>query len=425
MVVCTWPVLGYSTLTMSPIAQSFSSRNALATIIVSRAATAATASSLALSTNTCSIVFGSKAPRTCLSPSMTTRPNCIADTMLSSSYVVSSATKAGLIGAGSSGSVWFVDWNVRSAGKSSNTVSVIDAFVEDPNTEKKATRATPTINADAVDAVRRGFRFVFSFARRPDIPKRRGNGHPITSARGLAASGASTDTPVKAIAAPAATKTIARPTLAKSPTANSSTPNPVITVPAIARMRRLRRGVLAASSRIAATGGMRDAFLAGSNEESSVRIRPTSIETMIVRGSRTSAPGGTPNPSEFIKPRIPRAMRNPNAIPAIDPTTPMSSASVMTIERICLPVAPIARRRASSRVRWATTIRKVFWMMNAPTNIDTPAKDRRPMFKKLRPSLMSAACSFCSVSPVTASTPAGSTVEILSVRAWASTPASA
>ena len=76
-------------------------------------------------------------------------------------------------------------------------------------------------------------------------------------------------------------------------------------------------------------------------------------------------------------------------------------------------------------VRCATMIRNVFWMMKAPTNTATPAKASNPILRKLSPSLISAACSFCSVSPVTASTPAGRTPEIRAVSVSASTSGSA
>ena len=46
---------------------------------------------------------------------------------------------------------------------------------------------------------------------------------------------------------------------------------------------------------------------------------------------------------------------------------PMTSASRITEVRICRREAPIVRRVANSRTRWATVIDSVFEMTNAPT----------------------------------------------------------
>ena len=82
----------------------------------------------------------------------------------------------------------------------------------------------------------------------------------------------------------------------------------------------------------------------------------------------------------------------------------MMAASSSTEPSTWPRVAPMARSRASSRVRWATRMLKVFEMMNQPTNRAMTAKTSRIVVKKAKPSLTSLACSSEACSPVTTST---------------------
>ena len=84
------------------------------------------------------------------------------------------------------------------------------------------TRASPTISADAVWAVRRGLRMEFSRPSRPDIPSRRASGRPMTLAIGRATAGASMATPTKISTAPSPTSWMAG---FVSPTASSDDPD--------------------------------------------------------------------------------------------------------------------------------------------------------------------------------------------------------
>ena len=68
----------------------------------------------------------------------------------------------------------------------------------------------------------------------------------------------------------------------------------------------------------------------------------------------------------------------------MDATIPTTSASITTIHTTWLPVAPTARNRASSRWRWRTMIRNVFWMMKPATNTDTAAKTSNAVRRKPR-----------------------------------------
>ena len=83
----------------------------------------------------------------------------------------------------------------RSPAKLSSTVDSTDALVEAPRIEMNATRVTPIISAEAVAAVRFGFRMAFSRARLPATPRRRGRGLPSSQLTGRARTGPSTTVP--------------------------------------------------------------------------------------------------------------------------------------------------------------------------------------------------------------------------------------
>ena len=64
-------------------------------------------------------------------------------------------------------------------------------------------------------------------------------------------------------------------------------------------------------------------------------------------------------------------------MPIAEATTPMTSASTPTAATTWRREAPIARSRADSRVRWATRIENVLWMLNVATTRAMPAKASR------------------------------------------------
>ena len=73
----------------------------------------------------------------------------------------------------------------------------------------------------------------------------------------------------------------------------------------------------------------------------------------------------------------PKASRYPTPRPTSAETKPMASASTTTEPSTCLREAPIVRRVANSRVRWATVIESVLKMTKAPTKSAMPAKPSR------------------------------------------------
>ena len=97
------------------------------------------------------------------------------------------------------------------------------------------------------------------------------------------------------------------------------------------------------------------------------------------------------------------ATRMPRPTPAADATSPTRAASPTTDAMTWPRLAPRARSRPSSRVRWATRIEKVFRIMNAPTNSEMPANTSRKVLKNPRASLIWPDCSSATWVPVRAS----------------------
>ena len=134
---------------------------------------------------------------------------------------------------------------------------------------------------------------------------------------------------------------------------------------------------------------------------------PTIAAAMTAPEPITSVASGMSRPSSSrfcISDAMPTPAPNPIAVD----TTPTMSASAATPTITWRREAPIARIRADSRVRWATRIENVLWMLNAATTIAMPAKTSRIVRKKPRKSLsMSFCCSAVSSAPVIASVPSG------------------
>ena len=83
----------------------------------------------------------------------------------------------------------------RSPAKDLSTLSLTEALIDAPSTVNSDTTATPTRRAEAVLAVRRGFRKALSRASVPVIPRNRASGAPSVADAGPATTGPSTTTP--------------------------------------------------------------------------------------------------------------------------------------------------------------------------------------------------------------------------------------
>ncbi len=97
------------------------------------------------------------------------------------------------------------------------------------------------------------------------------------------------------------------------------------------------------------------------------------------------------------------ASSTPRPRPIVDPTKPSTTASNITERVTCRREAPIARSRASSRLRWATRIENVLTIRKEPTTSAMPAKISRNVLRNEIASTRSLAASSAATSPVTAS----------------------
>ena len=122
-----------------------------------------------------------------------------------------------------------------------------------------------------------------------------------------------------------------------------------------------------ATSRRAARGATRVACTAGSTAASRVMPRPTAKAITTVVELMTRPVVGRSAPAAENAAVTPVARPTPASNPMIDATSPSSVASTRTDPRTWRRLAPMARSRASSRVRWATRIENVLKMMKAPT----------------------------------------------------------
>ena len=234
----------------------------------------------------------------------------------------------------------------------------IDALAEAAKIVMKPTSATPIMSADAVAAVRRGLRIAFSRASVPVMPRTLGSGAPMNRLIGRASTGPRTKMPMKIAIAPSPRMPSAlsgRPNSAHSIKA----PPPRVTARPIAVRgpKPLRRSI--ATSRIAAIGGTRDAFRAGTSAETTVTVVPTRKEATTAEIGITMWLAGMSKPIASSSALRPPASRMPRPKPIADATTPTTTASPRIESVTCRVAAPIARSSAISRVRCATTIENV------------------------------------------------------------------
>ena len=114
-----------------------------------------------------------------------------------------------------------------------------------------------------------------------------------------------------------------------------------------------------ATSRSAAMGGMRDARMAGNTAATRVMAVPVPMAMATVVELTTMEVLGMSKPVTPSSERSPIDVATPRTMPTIEASTPTMTASAMTELRTCRRLAPMARNKASSRVRWARTMEKV------------------------------------------------------------------
>ena len=151
---------------------------------------------------------------------------------------------------------------------------------------------------------------------------------------------------------------------------------------------------------MAAIGGTREAFRAGTIAEMIVTPVPTTSATITVCALMTVPPAGMSNPNASSTAFSPLDSAIPAPSPITDTNKPTSTASVSTDPMTWRPLAPRARSSAISRSRCATTIENVLKMMKVATNNATRAKTISATLKNWKAFLMSLWFSFVICAPV-------------------------
>ena len=260
------------------------------------------------------------------------------------------------------------------------------------------------MRAEAVEAVRRGLRMAFSRARRPVTPLISGNGAPTMVESGRAMTGPRTKTAPRIRARP--TPTRGNDSLVGSAAKAGMTaipPSASITNPTAARPIELPE-VSMATSRNAAIGGTRVARMAGTTAAAPVTATPTIMAVSAALGVTANPALGRSMPPLRRPQKATKASPTPTRKPSKADTRPTTPASTSTEPSTCRRVAPRARSRASSRVRWAIKMPNVFEIMNMPTNKATAAKTNKIVEKNAKADLISLAVSSAAWRPVTTST---------------------
>jgi len=284
------------------------------------------------------------------------------------------------------------------------------------STETRVTSVSPIISADAVDAVRDGFRIELPRARTPGAPPQRAAGCPRTRAIGGTSVGASIATPMKTATAPMPSKirctfVVPEPKRPKSISPNASA---ITTIEMWGPKRARRDGGSTAPSRTAAIGCTRVARSAGRIAAISVTTTPTTSATTTVRVANTVPTCGRSIPNQTKTWFSSLARPRPRNSPTRDPNTPITNASSTTDQYTCRRVAPSVRRVASSRIRCATVMPIVFAITKMPTKSATKPKASRKYSRMLRKPFVSFAACFASCWPVRTCAVCGS-----SGRIWA------
>ena len=234
----------------------------------------------------------------------------------------------------------------------SSKTSRVQSFIDADMTVIATTRATPTMSAPPVRAVRLGLRSAFSRASDPVMPDTADTGAPRTPTTGRAMTGPRTNTPTKMASAP--TPTQARPDPPR-PATRAATP-PTVTDAPLSRRRLGRSTRPTATSRSAASGGMRDARNDGKTADTTVTNGPSASATTAVRVLNAVPPAGMSTPNASSMPLSAAAMNTPTARPTSEASTPRKTASSSCADSTWCRVAPTARNIAISRRRCVTTI---------------------------------------------------------------------
>ena len=201
------------------------------------------------------------------------------------------------------------------------------------STATSVTSASPIISADAVVAVRPGFRIALPRASDPAAPPIFVAGQPSTRANGGTSVGASIATPMKSPTAPMPTASsrsfVVKPPT-NSPTSISAIDPTIVSVAASELNLASRDRGRTAPSRTAAIGGTLVARSAGQIAAMTVTTTPRRSETTIVRVAKTVPVWGRSMPRETKSELSPLARPTPRNSPVTAANNPMIAASRMT-----------------------------------------------------------------------------------------------
>ena len=177
----------------------------------------------------------------------------------------------------------------------------------------KTTSASPIISAEAVIAVRCGWRSAFSRASLPGIPWNRSIGAPMNRASGRTSTGASSATPNIITTTPSPSSEAAARAVgaANSPTTSASSPSAMTALETRAACGS--RGAGRASRTRASPPPARPASPGGParGPTRAWRSCPTASPTMIVRGAITVPVEGSSMPTDASRQRRPGAITRP------------------------------------------------------------------------------------------------------------------
>ena len=163
--------------------------------------------------------------------------------------------------------------------------------------------------------------------------------------------GPATMTPMNSASAP-------NPMMGAVPNSMPAAPSPTST-PAATIRRRVSADVSTAAWRSASIGSVRAARRAGIITEKKVINVPTIIPCITTFGDTVIPLPGRATPTALSTAIRTNARPNPATTPSAEPMTPITRPSRRNDRLICLGVAPIAARTASSRRRCATITLKV------------------------------------------------------------------
>ena len=240
--------------------------------------------------------------------------------------------------------------------------------------------ASPSITADTVTALRPGLRCRLLRAIAPSQALKLSRGALTQFAIGFTTAGATSAIPTRKTTDPNPTRP-AEPEVSPNRDATSSA------APIQARRPTRRSNTSPNCGRIASIGVTRPAARAGTTAARMVTPTPSTIASAQVAAVNNGPPMVkciTDLKIGAIAANSPAAIAQPAAMPSAVPTTPWTRDSIRKSLETLRLVIPIARSMPMSRRRSATTVRKLFRMMN-------PAVARAKM-----PNMLNANCATCS-----------------------------